>query len=584
MCSPFTRVASELIVAFLRRLMNSQPFADEDQAQIVRLFKVLLIALIPINIIHALFNIGSLSVFIVSCILIIIEIFLLVVIQRGYMRLSAWFFCMLLWIAVTIIVSRSGGLNSPGQIVFVIILVLATTLLGLQAAMIFGGLFLLTTAALYIAEVTGLTPEQLIVSREEVALNTVLFVIGLTASLIVLAYQTRRSLERARQREQELAQRNQQLQLEILQREQAQRTSQRMVAILEATTDFVGIIDVWGHQDYLNHAIRERIKPRTDQSFMFDIYPDWVMNILLNKAIPVAIAEGVWTGETAFLDRDDTEVPVSQVVIAHKNEQGNLEYISTIMRDLTETRRTEKERLELALQKERVDVLQQLIGDMSHDLKTPLTAINSSLYLLERQPDPEKRREKITNIREHVQRLDNIIQDLLTLSRLDQGARTTFMPVDLAELLTEAETKMRPLADRKKIQFTIDSQSDLTAIFGSANDLLRIMLNLIENALHYTPEEGRVSVRLYENLASLIFEVSDTGVGIAAEDIPFIFDRFFRAANAQALLLGGSGLGLAIVKKIVQLHSGTIEVESTPHKGSLFRVSLPLRPPIVTPS
>ncbi|MBL8120959.1 MAG: hypothetical protein JNJ78_25870, partial [Anaerolineae bacterium] len=94
--------------------MNSQPFADEDQAQIVRLFKVLLIALIPINIIHALFNIGSLSVFLVSCILIIIEIFLLVVIQRGYMRLSAWFFCMLLWIAVTIIVSRSGGLNSPG--------------------------------------------------------------------------------------------------------------------------------------------------------------------------------------------------------------------------------------------------------------------------------------------------------------------------------------------------------------------------------------------------------------------------------------------------------------------------------------
>jgi len=243
--------------------------------------------------------------------------------------------------------------------------------------------------------------------------------------------------------------------------------------------------------------------------------------------------------------------------------------------DLTQQRQLEAERLEAALDKERAKVLTEFISNLSHDLKTPLSIIESSLYLLERIDDPTRQKAKIENIRDQTLLLEKLIQSVLTMSRLDEGHELTFSPLDLNQVMTELERSMRPAAERKTQILMLDLQPDLPPILASESELYRVIVNLIENALNYTPESGTITLRTYLQGETAIAEVQDTGMGIDPEILSHIFDRFFRAKTAR-FSARGTGLGLAIVKRIMELHGGKAEVESTVGVGSTFRISLPL--------
>ncbi|HHY47310.1 MAG TPA: heavy metal sensor histidine kinase [Firmicutes bacterium] len=230
------------------------------------------------------------------------------------------------------------------------------------------------------------------------------------------------------------------------------------------------------------------------------------------------------------------------------------------------------ERLDAAFRRER-----QFTADAAHELRTPLTVMKGNIDVaLARPRDAGEYRGVLEELETQVDRLAHLSENLLTLARGDTG-KAAFHPedLDIVVLLDGLVEQVRPLADSKGVSVKLQGLDRLT-IVGDQDQLIRLFLNLLDNAIKYTPQGGEVSVTVSSDRANATVAVKDTGPGIAPEHIPHIFERFYRVDKARSRSEGGSGLGLAIAKHIVQLHGGSIEVESEPGRGSTFAVRLPL--------
>jgi heavy metal sensor kinase len=221
--------------------------------------------------------------------------------------------------------------------------------------------------------------------------------------------------------------------------------------------------------------------------------------------------------------------------------------------------------------------VRQFSADASHELRTPLTIMRGEIELALRNPKtPEEYRAVLESALEEIMRMTAIIDNLLVLAKADQGTyHADFSEVDLTALVQELYEDSEVLAERKDIHVALRETTDIT-IVGDRLRLRQLILNLLDNAIKYTPQGGTVTLALGQEDGSARIEVSDTGIGIPPEEQAKIFDRFYRVDKARSRELGGSGLGLSIAKWIAELHRGTITVHSTPHEGSTFTVFLPL--------
>ena len=218
-------------------------------------------------------------------------------------------------------------------------------------------------------------------------------------------------------------------------------------------------------------------------------------------------------------------------------------------------------------------------ADISHELRSPLTTILGNLSLLKRADmlPPEEREDMLNEIRIEAERMHRLISDLLLLSQAESGRPINWEEVALDEILLEAfRLARRRAGDRHQIQL---DHVDHAVIMGDADRLRQVLDNLINNAIRYTPPGGDIRLALICQGKEAMIQVEDTGQGIAAEDLPHIFDRFYRADKARTRAQGGSGLGLSIVKWIVEAHHGRIEVESELGVGSVFRIYFPTARP-----
>ncbi len=216
----------------------------------------------------------------------------------------------------------------------------------------------------------------------------------------------------------------------------------------------------------------------------------------------------------------------------------------------------------------------KFVSDVSHELRTPVTSLSLHAELLE-SGKPEKRDYYIKILQEQARRLSQLVEDILNLSRLELGAeRAQFQPVDLNALVASIVPTHQPSAEVAGLDLTCTLAPDLPLIQSEPNQLAQVITNLVANAINYT-RHGQVQVRTYQRDQYAYLEVQDTGLGIDPEDIPHLFDRFYRGQQATRSKIRGTGLGLAIVKEIVDLHGGTITVDSAVGRGSTFRVSLP---------
>lgn len=216
---------------------------------------------------------------------------------------------------------------------------------------------------------------------------------------------------------------------------------------------------------------------------------------------------------------------------------------------------------------------QQFIADSSHELGTPIAVIRGNADLLARPLPPEEAREAIDAIRSEAGRMERIVNALLDTAELDLAQKESMEPVRLDEVAREAFEHMRPLA--AKLELTMP-RLDSAVVMGSPDWLRELVLNLLDNAIKYTPQGGDVSLSLQAWGRWAELAVTDTGIGIPHESQSRVFDRFYRVDKARSRASGGMGLGLAIVKAIVDVHGGQISVVSEPGQGSSFVVRLPL--------
>jgi heavy metal sensor kinase len=224
----------------------------------------------------------------------------------------------------------------------------------------------------------------------------------------------------------------------------------------------------------------------------------------------------------------------------------------------------------------------QFSADAAHELRTPLTILKGEIEVaLRSSPAADEYRRVLTSCLEEVDRLSAMVEDLLFLARSESGSLPgTQAPVNIAAVVAEVAPALHALADAAGVALSIVPGAPLW-VHGSAPMFFRLIFNLGENAIKYTPAGGRVEITLDQRAADAVLEVCDTGPGIPPEDQAHIFDRFYRSDPARSGAQGraGVGLGLALARSIVVLHGGHITVESTPGAGSRFRVVLPMATP-----
>jgi signal transduction histidine kinase len=217
----------------------------------------------------------------------------------------------------------------------------------------------------------------------------------------------------------------------------------------------------------------------------------------------------------------------------------------------------------------------RIVADVSHDLRTPLTAMRGHIEILQRGAahDPQALADTLTDMAREVERLSRMTGNLLLLSQADAGIQLRREPVALDELVLEVVRELRPLAGDVALTPAIAEQ---VLVEGDRDRLKQALLNMASNALQHTPAGGSVRIELARHGGEALLSVCDTGAGVAPEQLPHLFERFYRADTARSPNTGGAGLGLAIVKWVAEAHGGRVDVVSSLGQGSTFTLGVPL--------
>ncbi|WP_226535387.1 two-component system histidine kinase PnpS [Fictibacillus halophilus] len=336
----------------------------------------------------------------------------------------------------------------------------------------------------------------------------------------------------------------------------------RLITLIENMGSGLILIDSNGYINLVNKAFKELFKEHADYwtgHLFYEVFPhaeikDIVKetyltekNVKKNVVIPIHIERKHF---------DVYSAPVLDV-------KGKLRGIVLVFHDITELKKLEQ-------------VRKDFVANVSHELKTPITSLKGfAETLLDGAGENEEYRNKfLTIILNESDRLQALIQDLLDLSKSEQGFHLDLQKVNLEDLVKETIEILLPKAEKKNITLSL-SVSGNPMMDGDAPRLKQIIINLVSNSLNYTPADGSIFVHVEEKKEHVKLTVNDTGIGIKESEIPRIFERFYRVDKARSRNSGGTGLGLAIVKHLVEAHHGTIKVESKVGEGSRFILRFP---------
>jgi signal transduction histidine kinase len=217
-----------------------------------------------------------------------------------------------------------------------------------------------------------------------------------------------------------------------------------------------------------------------------------------------------------------------------------------------------------------------MVADVAHELRTPLSNLKGYLEAISDgvvQPDEAT----IHSLNEEAVSLSHLVEDLQELSLSDAGElKMTAQPEDISRLIKETVTAIQPKAAAKNLTITADLPATISPVNIDSHRIKQVLYNLLDNAIAHTPKDGKITVTACEQEGMVFVSVADTGEGIPAEDLPMIFERFYRVDKSRARATGGSGLGLTIAKRLVEAHGGTIKAESQAGNGSTFTFTLPI--------
>jgi two-component system phosphate regulon sensor histidine kinase PhoR len=293
-----------------------------------------------------------------------------------------------------------------------------------------------------------------------------------------------------------------------------------------------------------------------------------------------ALLRDVLTADTTLEGEAELLAPQKRVLkltgAPLRDESGREIGCVAVLNDVTHLRALERMRSEF-------------VANVSHELKTPITAVKGYIETLREGAiaEPANAAKFLDIIAQHADRLNAIVDDLLSLSRIESDAHSiTLEPLDLRRVVAHSLGNYRGKAAAKKIGIQGPEAGDPLPILGNANLLEQAVGNILDNAIKFSPEGTNVRVSLAKGAGAVTLEVADQGIGISERDLPRIFERFYRADKGRSRELsagggpasggGGTGLGLAIVKHIILAHKGEVSARSTLGKGSVFTIRLPL--------
>ena len=359
----------------------------------------------------------------------------------------------------------------------------------------------------------------------------------------------------------------------------------RFQNLLDLTDDAVFISDFEGTYFAVNQKASELLGLSAEElvgkSFR-EFIPD-VYHTASQRAIERLVrGEHVPMYERTFIKANGHRFPAEVTLNLLCDMNNEPQAIHSVVRDISERKKAEDQRIELAIERERMSTLQNFLRDASHYFRTPLTSLKTSQYLLTQIKDnPEKHDHHLNVIKLEVARLERLISDMMLSSQLEQDAGNgiTFGRLDLASVMPEIIQTFSPFEKRDSYaEIVIDPPipEKTLYIMASRSKLSVAIHRLLENSITYSPVDSKVIVNAYQHEQNVCITVQDEGIGITEEEMPFLFERFRRADRAIEMAHVGNGLGLFIAQKIVEMHYGEITVESTPDEGSTFTICLPM--------
>jgi two-component system phosphate regulon sensor histidine kinase PhoR len=353
--------------------------------------------------------------------------------------------------------------------------------------------------------------------------------------------------------------------------EEISKEKDYLQTILKGMVEGVLVVDGRGRILTVNDALRHLLSLSSDVS---DKMP---LEIIRNAELEGAIRKAIHDGENIALELDldksgekTIEVNVVSILPSNKRMDEDSEGIRgaiAVFHDITRLKQLEK-------------IRQDFVANVSHELRTPLTTIKGyAETLLEGALKEDRAFQFVQVIKRHTDRLTKIVEDLLMLSKIETKEFNLKMDViSVRDFIDDIIDFVKNPAEKKKISLSRNEIPSSLAVQADRDYLEQILINLLDNAIKYTPEGGRVTVSAIERDSKDIqFSVEDNGIGIPKEDLSRIFERFYRVDKGRSKELGGTGLGLSIVKHLVQAHGGRVWVESQIGKGSTFYLTLPKR-------
>lgn len=320
------------------------------------------------------------------------------------------------------------------------------------------------------------------------------------------------------------------------------------------------------------NPVAERLLSITDRETVGKHLLQVIRNNSIDNYLKIILKDRKFFDTEITIDDPEEKVlklyanPIKQV------NENDFEGIIITIQDITELRKLERVRTEF-------------VANVSHELKTPLTSIKGFAETLKAEDiDKQDADRFLSIIEDEADRLYRLINDILSLSELEQKKKKTKEvreTIKIDKAVEEIFAMLKSQSDKKNIELSMNVQAELYSLSGDPDKFKQMLLNLVDNAIKYTPENGKVWVEAYnitdrDDKGKVVIKVADNGIGIPKQHIPRLFERFYRVDKARSRTVGGTGLGLAIVKHIVILFNGEIEVDSKVGKGTEFRIILPV--------